>query len=123
MEIIGFTYTDSWWEVVPNPSSTVVLKDENDNDLPGYENGTLEFLGSATNDSNPWSYAQCQWNQNIQLLDLNINQLISMTGFSNYGGTWMGSWGGSGSDFGSIQFQTQAGLDNCTVSPEMPEMV
>lgn len=119
-EVIAYTYTDSYWDITPNSQSTSYMTDESGNTLPAYENGTLNFYGSVTSDYNPWAQTQCQWNQNMMLLDLTIGQLLNANSISNLGTTWMGGWSfGSGGEV-AIELSATVGISNC--GPTMPQM-
>jgi len=121
VDVIAYSYTDSYWDVTPNSQNTGYMTDENNVTLPAYENGTLNFYGSITSDYNPWAQTQCQWNQNMMLLDLSIGQLLSMGSLSGWGSTMFASWSfsGGGPEAG-IQLNAMVAVDNC--GPTMPQM-
>lgn len=121
-DVVAFTYTDSWWDATANPNGKGYMEDEDGNQLPAYESGILNFHGVVSSDYNPWAASQCQWNQNMQLLDLSINQMMQMTGWSSNGSTSFGQWDfNSGDDFGPIRFQANVSIDSCP--PEMPQVI
>jgi hypothetical protein len=118
VDVIAYTYTDSYWDVTPNSQDTSYLTDENGNTLPAYGSATLNFYGSVTSDYNPWAQTQCQWNQNMMLLDLSIDQLIAMGSLSGWGSTSFARWDFWGGTESAIQLNVRVGIDNC--GPTMP---
>lgn len=120
VDVVAYTYTDSYWDVTPNSQDTSYITDEDGNTLPGYGSATLNFYGSITSDYNPWAQSQCIWNQHMMLLDLTIDQLIQMSEFTGWGTTMFGRWDFAGGMDMAIQFSGVVGVDNC--GPTMPQM-
>lgn len=120
MDVITYTYTDSYWDVTPNGSESGYWTNENDEVLPIYENATLNFYGTVTSDYNPWAQTQCQWNQNMMLLDMTMQQLLEMGSLTGWGTTTMGHWNLTGSSESAFQLNANVGIDSC--GPTMPQM-
>lgn len=119
-DVIAYTYTDSYWDVVPNGNESSYFTDENNEVLPIYEDATLNFYGTVTSDYNPWAQTQCQWNQNMMLLDMTIEQLLMMNNFTSLGTTTMGLWNLTSRTESAFQFSADVGIDSC--GPTMPQM-
>lgn len=121
-DIVAFTYTEGWWDVALTPNSTVAITEEN---FTGYTDAGFILNTQTTIDYNlysSYSYSQCQWNQNIKLLDLSINQLMYQTGSWNSGNSAF-AWYEFSSNWNGGTFNLSGSLEMGVCPPEMPQMI
>jgi len=122
-DIVSYSYAESWWDVKFNQNTYASVSEPN---FTGYANSELILNTQVTTDFNIYSqyssYGQCQWNQNMKLLDMSINQLVAQTGSWTSGNTTY-SWYEFGSNWGGGSYMLSAGLSMGVCPPEMPVVI
>lgn len=118
--IVSYTYAEGWWDIALTPNSTVAISEEN---FTGYTEAGFTLNTQITIDYNlysSYSYSQCQWDQNIKLLDLSINQLVNQTGSWSSGNTTF-AWYDFSPGWGGGTFSLAGSLEMGICPPEMPQ--
>lgn len=82
-DVATFTYAENWWEgIYPQDSSLI---SEPSAPYSAYENVDFRLNSRVTSDYNPYASTLCEWNQNMQLLDMSIGELVQWSGQSAQG--------------------------------------
>ena len=118
--VVSYTYSEGWWDVALTPNSTVAVSEEN---FTGYTEAGFTLYTQITIDYNlysSYSYSQCQWNQNMKLLDLSINQLVYQTGSWSSGNSTF-AWYDFSPGWGGGSFELTGALEMGICPPEMPQ--